>query len=209
MRPRRGCGTLVKICRFVTRLDSNRCITPNTHLACFTSPQCITEPRAGSRSRPGICAEHISCPYRTWTSLEGIDPSYARHFDHVIEQKGAAAAKLNHLAMEICHVASDDDLLMFFDGDAFPIADPMPLSSTASRGLRWSLCAGQRTLMSRSLTHASAPRRCARGARFPATGPPVTHGPARGVCQRRTSAATCCAGSSCRGRPGSNAQIES
>ena len=71
--------------------------------------------------------QHISAPYRTWTSLEGIDPSYAVHFDHVIEQKAMHAPKLNHLAMEICHVASDDDLLMFFDGDSFPIADPMPL----------------------------------------------------------------------------------
>ena len=71
--------------------------------------------------------QHISVPYRTWTSLEGIDPSYGVHFDNVISQKGMHAAKLNHLAMEICNVASEDDLLMFFDGDAFPIADPMPL----------------------------------------------------------------------------------
>jgi hypothetical protein len=75
----------------------------------------------------GYLRRHVSVPYRTWTSLEGIDRSYAVHFDHVIEQKGMHAAKLNHLAMEICHEASEDDLLMFFDGDAFPIADPMPL----------------------------------------------------------------------------------
>ena len=71
--------------------------------------------------------QHISVPYCTWTSLEGIDASYGVHFDRVIEQKGMHAAKLNHLAIEICHEAADDDLLMFFDGDAFPIADPMPL----------------------------------------------------------------------------------
>jgi hypothetical protein len=71
--------------------------------------------------------QNISVPYQTWTSLERIDPSYGVHFDNVISQKGMHAAKLNHLAMEICNVASDDDLLMFFDGDAFPIADPMPL----------------------------------------------------------------------------------
>jgi hypothetical protein len=71
--------------------------------------------------------ENISIPYQTWTSLEKIDPAYGVHFDHVLEQKGMHAAKLNHLAMEICSVASDDDLIMFFDGDAFPIADPMPL----------------------------------------------------------------------------------
>ena len=64
-----------------------------------------------------------------WTSLEGIDPAYAAHFDRVIPQKGMHAAKLNHLAIEIGTEADDDDLLMFLDGDAFPIADPMPLIS--------------------------------------------------------------------------------
>lgn len=71
--------------------------------------------------------EHIPVPYRTWTSLEKIDPAYGVHFDRVIEQRGLHAAKLNHLAMEIGTEAADDDLLMFLDGDAFPIADPMPL----------------------------------------------------------------------------------
>jgi hypothetical protein len=71
--------------------------------------------------------EHIKVPFQTWSSLEKIDPSYARHFDHVVEQRGTHAAKLNHLAMEITHEAADADILMFLDGDAFPIADPMPL----------------------------------------------------------------------------------
>jgi len=70
---------------------------------------------------------HLHIPYTTWTSLEGIDPSYGRHFDRVIEQSGPHADKLNHLAIEIGAEASDDDLLIFLDGDAFPIADPMPL----------------------------------------------------------------------------------
>jgi hypothetical protein len=71
--------------------------------------------------------QHISVPYQTWASLELIDPSHAVHFDHVLEQRGPHSGKLNHLALEISHVASDDDLLMFLDGDAFPIADPMPV----------------------------------------------------------------------------------
>jgi hypothetical protein len=71
--------------------------------------------------------QNIPVEYRTWTSLERIDPSYAAHFDRVLEQRGLHAAKLNHLAMEIGHEADDDDLIMFLDGDAFPIADPMPL----------------------------------------------------------------------------------
>ncbi len=66
-------------------------------------------------------------PHEIWTSLEGIDPSYGRCFDRVLEQRGSHAGKLNHLAMEISEVAEDDDRLMFLDGDAFPIADPLPL----------------------------------------------------------------------------------
>jgi hypothetical protein len=72
---------------------------------------------------------HISVPYQTWSSLEHIDPSYGEHFDHVLEQRGSHAGKLNHMAMEIAQVAAEEDLLMFLDGDAFPIADPMPLIS--------------------------------------------------------------------------------
>ncbi len=75
---------------------------------------------------------HLQVPYTTWTSLEKIDPAYGARFDRVLEQRGLHAAKLNHLAMEICHEADRDDLIMFLDGDAFPIADPMPL---VERGL--------------------------------------------------------------------------
>jgi hypothetical protein len=70
---------------------------------------------------------HLSVPYQTWTSLEGIDPAYGSHFDRVFPQRGRHPGKLNHLALEISHEAADEDLLMFLDGDAFPIADPMPL----------------------------------------------------------------------------------
>jgi hypothetical protein len=71
--------------------------------------------------------EHIHVPYQTWSSLEHIDPAYAVHFDRIVEQRGSHAGKLNHIASEISQVAADDDLIMFLDGDAFPIADPMPL----------------------------------------------------------------------------------
>jgi hypothetical protein len=71
--------------------------------------------------------ENITIPYHTWSSLEGIDRSYTDRFGTVIEQRGPHAGKLNHLAREISDVAADEDLLMFLDGDAFPIADPMPL----------------------------------------------------------------------------------
>jgi hypothetical protein len=71
--------------------------------------------------------KHLSVPYTTWTSLEGIDPSYGAHFDHVIDQQGGHPGKLNNLAVEASVGAEPSDLLMFLDGDAFPVADPMPL----------------------------------------------------------------------------------
>jgi hypothetical protein len=75
--------------------------------------------------------EHIRDPYQTWSSLESIDPAYASHFDRVLENRGRHSDKLNHLAIEISKDASDSDLIMFLDGDAFPIADPMPLIEDA------------------------------------------------------------------------------
>jgi hypothetical protein len=71
--------------------------------------------------------EHIPVPYRTWASLQLIDASYGAHFDRVIDTQGPDAGKLNHLALEISQEASEGDLLMFLDGDAFPVADPMAL----------------------------------------------------------------------------------
>ncbi len=70
---------------------------------------------------------NIGVPSVTWASIEGIDRSYEAHFDHVVDCSGGHAEKLNRLACEISDRAADDDLLMFLDGDAFPIADPMPL----------------------------------------------------------------------------------
>jgi hypothetical protein len=70
--------------------------------------------------------EHVPVPFQTWGSLALIDRSHGRAFDHLIEQKGPEAAKLNHLAVEISKDADEQDLLMFLDPDAFPIADPMP-----------------------------------------------------------------------------------
>ena len=67
------------------------------------------------------------CRNRSGHPLQGIDPSFADRFDHVIDQEGGHAGKLNNLAVEISHQADDADLIMFLDGDAFPVADPMPL----------------------------------------------------------------------------------
>ena len=66
----------------------------------------------------------------TWASCEGLDDSSRRCFDHVNDHEGSHAEKLNCLAEEITYHAADDDLLMFLDGDAFPIRDPLPLIET-------------------------------------------------------------------------------
>lgn len=54
---------------------------------------------------------------------------------------GRHAGKLNHLARVACSDAAADDLLIFIDGDAIPIADPLPtivdaLSTTALVAVR-------------------------------------------------------------------------
>ena len=69
---------------------------------------------------------HIPVPFTLWGSLAGLDESHGTAFDRLIGQKGPEHAKLNHLAVEIAQEASTDDLLMFLEPDAFPVADPMP-----------------------------------------------------------------------------------
>ena len=49
----------------------------------------------------------------------------------MIDSRGRHSDKLNHLAIEISHEADEEDEIMFLDGDAFPIADPMPLITTS------------------------------------------------------------------------------
>lgn len=90
----------------------------------FESPRWIEIQREHLR-------KHLPAPFQVWTSLEGIDGSYASAFDRVLEQRGEHAGKLNNLAQEISHVAAPEDLIMFMDGDAFPIADPMPTVDAA------------------------------------------------------------------------------
>ena len=72
---------------------------------------------------------HIPAPVTLWGSYQRIDARYESHFDRVIRHTAAAShpEKLNHLALEISSEAADEDVLMFIDGDAFPIADLGPL----------------------------------------------------------------------------------
>lgn len=69
---------------------------------------------------------HLHEPYRVVANLEGVDPEHEPKFDRVVPALGRHAGKLNYLAAEIVAEADADDLIMFLDGDAFPVADPMP-----------------------------------------------------------------------------------
>lgn len=97
---------------------------PTVHVATahFRSPRWIE-----------IQVEHlrrnVQQPLVIWGSIQGIGASHARHFDRVIEHVGSVThpEKLNHMALEISSVASEQDIVMFLDGDAFPIADLEPL----------------------------------------------------------------------------------
>ena len=68
---------------------------------------------------------YLRHPYQIWANLEGVE-QHAAQFDHVVPALGRHEYKLNLIAAEISAVSSPDDLIMFLDGDAFPIADPMP-----------------------------------------------------------------------------------
>jgi hypothetical protein len=69
---------------------------------------------------------NISEPFQTFAVLNGIDPEFDKLFDTVVPAFGMHAGKLNLLAAEIGAVGKPDDIILFLDGDAFPIADPMP-----------------------------------------------------------------------------------
>lgn len=65
---------------------------------------------------------NVGMPYRTWASLEGItDPDQRARFDVVEDFEGMHADKLNALAQLVVEAADPEDLLVFIDGDAFPV----------------------------------------------------------------------------------------
>lgn len=69
-------------------------------------------------------ARHAGEPYRVYAFLNGIDPSYDERFYYSSHEPIAEhAVKLNLLADIVAAGADEDDLLLFLDGDAFPISD--------------------------------------------------------------------------------------
>jgi len=66
---------------------------------------------------------HSNDDVQVWASLDGIARDYASSFDHVYQFAGEHPDKLNALADEVSAVAEPDDILVFIDGDAFPVDD--------------------------------------------------------------------------------------
>jgi hypothetical protein len=69
---------------------------------------------------------NISEPFVTFAVLNEVDAKFESRFDAVFPGKGPHEGKLNLMAAEIAHTGKPDDIILFLDGDAFPIADPMP-----------------------------------------------------------------------------------
>jgi hypothetical protein len=69
--------------------------------------------------------------HRVYAAVNGIDPERGRDFHYAADLEGTHPEKLNALAEIAREEADPDDLLLFLDGDAFPIA---PLDATRLGG---------------------------------------------------------------------------
>ncbi len=65
---------------------------------------------------------YLPAEHRIYASLNGIDASWADEFTFAEDLDGPHHVKLNFLAEVARRDASDDDLLLFIDSDAFPVA---------------------------------------------------------------------------------------
>ena len=63
---------------------------------------------------------------RLYAALDGVDPAHRSRFDYACEIDGTHPEKLNALAHVVAERAEPEDLLLFLDGDAFPIAPVTP-----------------------------------------------------------------------------------
>ncbi|HLX33003.1 MAG TPA: hypothetical protein VKR79_09595 [Gaiellaceae bacterium] len=85
----------------------------------------------------------ITEPYLTYAFLNDISPDCRKRFSYTSEEPiESHAIKLGVLGDIACfHAASDDDGLLFIDGDAFPVA---PLSPLLDKLREFKLAAAQR-----------------------------------------------------------------
>jgi hypothetical protein len=83
---------------------------------------------------------------RVYAALNGIDPRWGDRFFLARDLEGGHAQKLNELATLVQQHSRADDLLLFLDGDAFPIAPVGPelLGGTELAAVRRDENAGDR-----------------------------------------------------------------
>ncbi|MEM0955684.1 MAG: hypothetical protein AAGI24_16200 [Pseudomonadota bacterium] len=85
---------------------------------------------------------HCQQPFRLHAFLNFVAEPFHASFDCVHTEEGMPhPEKLNLLAAEICATANDSDILVFIDGDAFPIAN---LDASFSSLERYPLIAARR-----------------------------------------------------------------
>jgi hypothetical protein len=69
---------------------------------------------------------NISVPYCVYANLDNVPGDHEHKFDRLVPAGGGHSGKLNLLAAEIAEDGRPDDILLFLDGDAFPVKDPTP-----------------------------------------------------------------------------------
>ena len=90
---------------------------------------------------------NLPAEHQVWGCLNGIDPAWSDVFHATFDLEGKHADKLNELARIVAASgAARDDLLLFIDGDAFPIAPVGPelLGGTPLAAVRQDECNGDR-----------------------------------------------------------------
>jgi hypothetical protein len=71
--------------------------------------------------------QSVNAPYRVYASLNGIDdPSAFKKFHYAEDVPGEHWEKLDTLAKQVVADADPGDILIFLDGDAFPIQELQP-----------------------------------------------------------------------------------
>jgi hypothetical protein len=74
---------------------------------------------------------HLPAGARRWGCLNEVPGDWRHRFDRIVDLEGSHATKLNELAALVAQEAQPDDLLLFLDGDAYPVA---PLSAEVLGG---------------------------------------------------------------------------
>jgi hypothetical protein len=80
----------------------------------WVDPKWITPQRKALGSQ-------LEQPFRVFANLQGIDQLYDESFDFVTRADGNHPEKLNDLAAAVSREAEPEDLIVFLDGDAFPV----------------------------------------------------------------------------------------